>query len=520
MKSKKKNSYRKYIQACWITSGFLMAVAAILLVTLAVTGRLQGGEAVPAGAESRTSAEEGAPTEPPTETPAPPTEPPAEPEILRLDEGTTELTLEWKSVGDVSYRLQYRCADGDEWYRLETEKTSARLTGLEAGTRYELRLQYIDGEQTREYAEPLTAQTKADGYGDPFLAVRANLTVGSETETKVITSEQGCFEMKVWPQKKQELFADSALTSAKGSVAAGTPLTVVKDEEGHYCYRKDAEHWSFYVTDADGSKLGWIDAGFLFVDLQDIFWTAKGEYGVQFDRTNAYSSIFKIGGSALYLDSTSDADSRYAPLKNKAEKNGAFSAVGRNSIERVTGTRLKNYGSRNQMPVIWALSLRLLQCQKNALANGCALLIYDGYRPKSASSSMNEIVASLGYLSKSVGGHNLANGSLGTNLTAANYIANVSKHNRGIAVDLTLRKYDSLDSLGDELIMQTMMHTLDFRSNMAYNNSNADLLYEIMTEGTGLIPLKGKQEWWHFELDKNTELFPLYEEYVPVDFEM
>ena len=41
-----------------------------------------------------------------------------------------------------------------------------------------------------------------------------------------------------------------------------------------------------------------------------------------------------------------------------------------------------------------------------------------------------------------------------------------------------------------------------------------------MTEGTGLIPLKGRQEWWHFELDENTELFPLYEEYVPVDFEM
>lgn len=516
MKSKRENPYKKYIQVCWITSGFLLAVAAILLVMLALTGRLQGGSAVPAGAETVTPTAEGAPTEPSAE----PTEPSVEPEILRLEGGTTELALEWKSVGDVRYSLQYRCADESEWYRLETEKTGVRLTGLEAGRRYELRLQYTDGERTLDYAQPLTAETKAGGYGDPFLAVRANLTVGSETETKVITSPQGCLEMKVWPQKKQELFEDSGLTSGKGSVAAGTPLTVVKDEEGHYCYRKDANNWSFHVTNADGSKTGWIAAGFLFVDLQDIFWTAEGEYGVQFDRTNAYSSIFKIGGSAQFLDSVSDEDSRYAPLKNNAEKNGAFSAVGRNSIGGVTGTKLKNYGSRNQMPVIWDLALQLLVCQKNALAKGCALLIYDGYRPKSASSSMNEIVTSLGYLSKSVGGCDLANGSLGTHLTVGNYIANVSKHNRGIAVDLTLRKYDSLDSLGDELMMQTMMHTLDFRSNMAYNNDNADLLYGIMTEGTGLIPLTGRQEWWHFELDKNTALFPLYEEYVPVDFEI
>lgn len=517
MKSKKRNAYWKYIQTCWIVSGFLLTLVVVLFAALIITERLKGEKVVPAGAGE-------APINPPTEALTQPTSPSfslqLEPEILRLEGGTTDFAMEWRPIGDASYLLQYRCADEDEWYCLETKETNIRITGLEAGEQYEICLQYSDGEQTCDYAKSVTVQTKTTGYADPFLAVRANLTVGTETETKIITSEQGCFEMKVWPQKKQDLFADSQLTSKTGSVDAGTPLSVVKDEDGHYCYRKDAKHWALYVSDADGSSVGWIDAGLLFVDLQDIFRTERGEYGVQFNRTNAYSSVFKIGGSALYLDSSSDADSRYAPLKNKAEKKGAFSAIGRNNIEKITGTKLKNYGSRSQMPVIWDLSLCLLKGQKNALANGCALLIYDGYRPKSASSTMNEIVTSLGYLSKSVDGYNLANGSLGTNLAAGNYIANLSKHNRGVAVDLTLQTYDSLDTLGDKLVMQTMMHTLDFRSNMAYNNANADLLYKIMTEGTGLVSLKSKQEWWHFELENNTDHFPLYEEYVPVDFEM
>lgn len=519
MKKKRKNQYKKYIQTCWVLNGILLAIAVILLVTFTITERLQREEGLPAGTEAATPA--GANAAPEQATPsAEPTEPSAVPEVLRLEEGTTEIFIEWKPIKEAVYTVLYRGKDDAEQYRMETGKSEVRITGLEAGRRYEIRIQYTVGGQTCDYASLLTAETKASGYGDPFLAVRANLTVGSEKETKVITSGQGCLGMKVWPQKKQKLYADSALSSGKDSVEAGTPLTVAEDEAGNYCYLGSDGNWAFYVTNADGSKAGWVSAGFLFVDLQDIFWTEKGEYGIQFNRTNAYSSVFKIGGTALHLDSVSDAESRYAPLKNPGDKNSALSATGRNHIEKITGTKLKNYGSRNQMPVIWDLSLRLLKCQKNALANGCALLIYDGYRPKSASSSMNEIVSSLGYLSKSVGGCNLANGKLGTKLTEGNYIANVSKHNRGIAVDLTLRKYDSLTALGDELVMQTMMHTLDFRSNMAYNNSNSKLLYDIMTNGTGLVPLKGKQEWWHFELDKNPKLFPLYEDYIPVDFEI
>ena len=90
----------------------------------------------------------------------------------------------------------------------------------------------------------------------------------------------------------------------------------------------------------------------------------------------------------------------------------------------------------------------------------------------------------------------------------------------GIAVDLTIIAFDDIDKEGAELVMQSKMHTLDFRCNMSYNNDNANLLYEIMTTGSGLQPLSNKAEWWHFELIMDAKLYPQIKTYIYADYEI
>lgn len=73
-----------------------------------------------------------------------------------------------------------------------------------------------------------------------------------------------------------------------------------------------------------------------------------------------------------------------------------------------------------------------------------------------------------------------------------------SAHNRGIALDLTLKEIDS----GEELEMQSAIHDLSWYSAAYLNNDNAKLLEKYMT-ATGMRGLTS--EWWHFQDDETRE---------------
>ncbi len=80
----------------------------------------------------------------------------------------------------------------------------------------------------------------------------------------------------------------------------------------------------------------------------------------------------------------------------------------------------------------------------------------------------------------------------------------------GVATDLSIVRIDSATELGEDAHMQTKMHTLDFRCNMAYNTWEADRLTDIRAghEAT-LVYLGLRQEWWHFQLRyTRTDLYP------------
>ena len=82
--------------------------------------------------------------------------------------------------------------------------------------------------------------------------------------------------------------------------------------------------------------------------------------------------------------------------------------------------------------------------------------------------------------------------------------ASVSRHNYGLAMDMTLVQASDKE----ELEMQTKMHDLSWHSMRSKNNANAELLRSFMEPaGFGMI----RSEWWHFQdNDSKQKLNPPY----------
>lgn len=492
-----------------------------------------------------------------------------EPQMLLQYAGTTSIHLAWNPTSNAGYEVVYRalsnsngehhgknmtedgttsmgniCSavyegedDGgiqDEahgWIRKTTRDSSMVITGLSPNVTYQVHVLYGNSSMG-EYLPMFELTTSNYGYGDPFKAIDSFITVSErdpdsgviiqkgETVCVEMSSPNGCLGVSAKPIMDTTLYEVCTLESQAYNIAKGTSLVVTQDELGYYCYRTYNGVWTLHVQ-ANGGYSGWVDARTLMIDVKGLFNAANPIYGIQIDRTNAYSSIFTAGGNAKAVDLTSDTSTRYAPLNNGNNKNSFLNTAGYNGIDRITATALPNYGSQDQMPVIWDLAVELIQCQKTALENGYTILMYEGYRPLSTSTAVSSELSNQGYLTHGAGGTNFAQGWLtGHTYTVGYYIATKSRHNRGIATDLTIMRFDSVTKLGQEAEMQTKMHTLDFRCNMQYNTWEADLLTDIMIgHGSHLEYLSYRQEWWHFQLKtERTDLYPLIDQYDYVDF--
>jgi len=138
---------------------------------------------------------------------------------------------------------------------------------------------------------------------------------------------------------------------------------------------------------------------------------------------------------------------------------------------------------------------KLLVAQESFLEQGYSIVIYDAYRPYSATKDFQ--VAYKKFLNgKSQEFKNQWFGSLGESWFLAQ---KASSHNYGVAMDISLKDL----STGRVLEMPSNMHTLDIRS--AYcdwsikdteSTDNAQLLKSVM-ENAGFSTLKS--EWWHFQ---------------------
>ena len=447
------------------------------------------------------------------------------PVIKAVKKTSYNITFSWPLTREnATYVFQYRPKGETEWHEFPLEKPEIVVGGLRKGEIYEAVVAaYKDGFATLR-SEVTEFTPGGTGYADPFYCVNAFVKVGTETKSVTYTAEQGCLGVHCWAQFETPLCSDVDLSEELLKLPGGTAMTIVKDADGNYICEKDGNRFSIYVnaTVNDEQKEGWVLGNALFVDLAMIY-PDSNPYSVHYDRTNAYSSLFTCGGNGKKVDLKSEDKTRYNPLKAKNGKE-SLTVSGFNRIKDVTGKALPNYGPREQMPAVLDVALALLTAQRNALDKGYALLIYESYRPNSTSKKVYAAMTENKYFKEEIEKDKkkltLANGFLDKNYTEAYFIANNSNHNKGIALDLTMRKFASVDELGKEVEMQTKMHTLDYRCDMTYNNNYANTLYSIMTTNTGLVPLVAKQEWWHFELTKDPLQFPCVKEYIFANYKI
>ncbi len=457
--------------------------------------------------------------------------------VVRIEgQNSHSVKLAWPLTREgADYLVYYRTVGEEDWHQIESKDAFISIGGLRTDTQYEVMVDARKEDFATLQSEVLqfTPEVTPD-YGDPFLNVYAFLKVGGESKSVPYTAEKGCLGVNCWAQLDTSLYTDVALGTIDCALPGGTPMVITADEEGHYVCERMNNRYSIHVTGTVNGeeKQGWVLANAMFVDLAMIY-PASNQYSIQYDRTNAYSSLFSCGGDGKEVDVKSDHDTRFNPLyvKNGEE---SLKVKGYNEIADITGKALPNYGPKEQMPAVWDVAITLLTAQKNALDKGYCLLIYEAYRPNATSKKVYNAMTGNGYFREEAVNKNLkddkgndkkmtlANGYLvGKNYTEAYFIANNSSHNRGIALDLTIMKYDSVDVLGEEVEMQTKMHTLDYRCDMTYNTKEAGDLYNIMTTGTGLAPLVAKQEWWHFELGReNISLFPLIKDYIYANYKI
>lgn len=455
-----------------------------------------------------------------------------EPAVVLSGANRLSATLTVSGIPEgMAYELRFKASGEEDWNSIPCTENVVSVGALVAGTEYEAVAAVVLEGREDILSEPIRFTPEGNGFGDPFKNAYGILRAGGEKKSVAYTAPEGCLGVNCWMEFTEGLYTDAELTEKAAEIAGGTAMKISADKEGRYVCALDACRYGVHVTyeENDAKKEGWVLGNAILVDLAMIF-PKDNIYSLQYDRTNSYASLFTCGGDAMKIDAESPEETRYDPLR---VEDGPTSLVttGYNVIEGVTGQELPGYGARDQMPAVLDVAIQLLTAQRNALSKGCGILIYESYRPNQTSKAVYKAMREYGYFREEITTGDpeaadvkkltLANGFItGKSYTEGNFIAEYSNHNKGIALDLTIKQYVDTETPGEELPMQTKMHTLDFRGNMDYNGENANLLYEIMTEGTGLIPLRGKQEWWHFELNKNVEEFPCISSYVFASYEL
>ena len=242
----------------------------------------------------------------------------------------------------------------------------------------------------------------------------------------------------------------------------GTPFVILNEEKGY-----------FYID--TGYNKGYVKQDYVMINLSDYI------PSIIYNITNASSSIYVSSGEF---------------------------------IPNITGEKLyksdKIYNERLKkeeyiVPVMYSFAKKILKAQKSALKDGYTLKIYDAYRPHSVTKKIYSGLSSL-YKTNSKVKNNIKKSitnksSWGTSWFLAK---NVSTHNTGSAIDVTLARIDTLE----ELDMPTNMHELSTKaikykssSSKSYSKemkSHPDAIYlDKLMKSSGMQTLAS--EWWHFQ---------------------
>ena len=296
-------------------------------------------------------------------------------------------------------------------------------------------------------------------------------------EVSITTGNTAVFST-IWPIQELKLYADLEKTEILGTVKATKALCVLDEREGMFRVRVEEQE-------------GYIDSNYCLINLPEYL---------------ADLCIYNITNSA-----------------------SSILAVHEYEIPTITGGVVPGYErvqlrrGQQLVPLLYPVAKRLQTAAQSALAQGYRLKIYDAFRPQKATQALYNKVAALqdqllpwdtytGYtveLPQLEEGQQLGYGDLMTNFgrySLDNMLeSSKSRHNRGIALDLTLVEI----ATGLELKMQTSVHDISWYSQTSRNNANAKKLATIMKEA-GFESLS--TQWWHFHDTKaQTDLKPEYQ---------
>lgn len=375
------------------------------------------------------------------------------------------IELECEELGSNRYRLNWNETKGDGY---EVQQLSGGDWLTLAGFGPEDEREYLTGAlaSCMDYSFRVVTVGGEPEEGEEFAAQPASLELRTELCSLYCT---------VWPLTELAFYSEPDFDSEQlGSIAAGTTLTVLGEENGLFNVRC-------------GGQYGYIDSNYCLINLPEYM----GDL-ISYNITNSYSSLYTAHGYEI------------------PEVTGEV-IVGYASVQQADGSFLA--------PYLYPCCAKLYEAANAAIEQGCRLKIYDSFRPNWATLDIFEKAAKLvdepvpeldiygevpELLPELAEGEELTyirfweDGTFGL----PNFLAQYgSMHNMGIALDLTLE-----DLSGEELEMQTVMHDLSIYSVIYQNNSNANLLSSIM-KGAGFGGLTS--EWWHFQDNETREALKL-----------
>ena len=365
-------------------------------------------------------------------------------ELNCISEGNNVFSFTWNEVKGESYELQYFDSAAETWvtmYRIPKDGERSFTTGhLSRYSSFKFRV----------------------------IALTENELSATPAEVQVNTGASLIYST-IWPIQDLELYSNTNRNQVLGTANAGTAYCILDEKDG-----------LFYIR--AGDSYGYVDSNYCMINLPDFIGNI-----CLYDITNSYQSIYK---AHIY------------------------------DIPTITGEVIAGYENikltENEylVPLLYPVALKLEKAAFAAMEEGYMLKIYDSFRPQTATKLLYDEAT---VLCKEVipeevlaenpmeeppeldAGQELTYEALMTDngRYSMNYFLakGTSRHNQGLAVDLTLVDLWN----GEELQMQTAMHDLSWYSELNRNNANANTLSRIMLEA-GFADLSS--EWWHFQDDE------------------
>ena len=387
-----------------------------------------------------------------------------------------ELTVSWEDFAARDIHLSLEVIDGCvaylEWGKVDCDFYEIQMLDENLGSWETVKTVASGGECT--YVSPRLSP--GTNYSFRVAAELEDYTAVSETRKCEI--EVTPLYCTIWPVKDLKVYSDTAKSSVVGGVKALDAQCVVAVEN------------DMFGVNVNGS-VGYIDSNYCMINLPE-YVGAMCSYNI----TNSYDSIFMAHGFEV------------PGLTGKVIK-------GFENVRLLDNSFL--------VPLLYPTAKKLEKAIENAFENGCRLKIYEAFRPHDASVYMYQHATAVQYTTlpeDTYWGENpgviltvreldesgavierrktyweLMSGG-NNSFTMSSFVsAGISKHNLGVALDLTLEDLDT----GYELAMQTDIHDLSQYSARAQNNTEARKLSNIMMSA-GFKDLFS--EWWHFQDDE------------------